>query len=70
MRAQLTGSKRALELPGTKQQLLAGTLQDGDHVDVVGSWNVPESDTRHYARVFLRDIVVLNAPDGTDTTAS
>src|SRR6187402_1730995 len=46
VRAQLTGDKRALELPGTKQQLLAGTLQDGDHVDVVGSWNVPESDTR------------------------
>ena len=68
VRAQLTGNKRALELPGTKQQLLAGTLQDGDHVDVVGSWNVPESDTRHYARVILRDIAVLNAPDGTDTT--
>ena len=69
VRAQLTGNKRALELPGSKQQLLAGTLQDGDHVDVVGSWNVPESDTRHYARVFLRDVVVLNAPDSTDTTA-
>jgi pilus assembly protein CpaB len=68
VRAQLTGNKRALELPGTKQQLLAGTLQDGDHVDVVGSWNVPESDTRHYARVILRDIAVLNAPDGTDTS--
>jgi pilus assembly protein CpaB len=68
VRAQLTGNKRALELPGTKQQLLAGTLQDGDHVDVVGSWNVPESDTRHYARVILRDITVLNAPAGTDTT--
>ena len=68
VRAQLTGNKRALELPGTKQQLLAGTLQDGDHVDVVGSWNVPESDTRHYARVILRDITVLKAPAGTDTT--
>lgn len=68
VRAQLTGNKRALELPGTKQQLLAGTLQDGDHVDVVGSWNVPESDTRHYSRVILRDIAVLNAPDGTDTS--
>ena len=68
VRAQLTGNKRALELPGTKQQLLAGTLQDGDHVDVVGSWNVPESDTRHYARVILRDIAVVNAPNGTDTS--
>jgi Flp pilus assembly protein CpaB len=48
--------------------VLAGTLQDGDHVDVVGSWNVPESDTRHYSRVVLRDLVVLEAPETADTT--
>jgi len=68
VRAQLTGNLRALELPGTQQQMLVGTLQDGDHVDVVGSWNVPESDTRHYSRVVLRDIVVLNAPEGAETS--
>jgi Flp pilus assembly protein CpaB len=64
IRAQLTGNKRALALPGSEQQLLAGTLQDGDHVDVVGSWNVPEADTNHFARVVLRDIPVLEAPAG------
>lgn len=68
VRAQLTGNKRAMELPGTKQQVLGGTLQDGDHVDVLGSWNVPESDTRHYSRVVLRDITVLDAPSGAETT--
>jgi pilus assembly protein CpaB len=68
VRAQLTGNKRALSLPGTQQQVLAGTLQDGDNVDVVGSWNFPESDTRHYARVVLRDLLVLEAPNNADTT--
>jgi Flp pilus assembly protein CpaB len=48
--------------------VLAGTLQDGDHVDVLGSWNVPEDQTRHYSRVVLRDILVLEAPAGAQTT--
>ncbi len=68
IRAQLTGNKRAVALPATQQQVLAGTLQDGDHVDVLGSWNVPEDQTRHYSRVVLRDILVLEAPAGAQTT--
>jgi Flp pilus assembly protein CpaB len=40
---------------------MAGTLADGDHVDVVGTWNVPEDKTNHVSRIVLRDIVVLEA---------
>ena len=61
IRSELTGTKRAIQVSGTQHQLLAGTLKDGDHVDVVGSWNVPEEKTNHVARVVLRDILVLTA---------
>ncbi len=37
IRAQLHGTLRALSLPGTPDQLLAGTLKDGDHVDLVAN---------------------------------
>jgi len=64
IRAQIEGNERALAVPGTAEQLLAGTLTSGDRVDVVGSWNVPESETLHYSRVVLRDLLVLEAPQG------
>jgi Flp pilus assembly protein CpaB len=59
VRSTLTGNLRAIQLPGDEHQLLAGTLKEGDRVDVVGSWNYPESATNHYSRTFLRDILVL-----------
>jgi Flp pilus assembly protein CpaB len=61
IRAELTGTTRAVQIPGSEHQLLAGTLKDGDHVDIVGSWNVPEGITKHYSRVVLRDILVVKA---------
>jgi len=61
IRAQISGTERALAVPGDKHQLLAGILQAGDRVDVVGSWNVPESAQDHYSRTILRDILVLRA---------
>jgi len=58
--AQLTGNLRAIAVPGEPQQLLSGTLKPGDHVDVVGSWKVPDvGQAPHYSRTFLRDILVL-----------
>jgi pilus assembly protein CpaB len=63
IRSQLTGNKRALQVAGEPEQLLAGTLEDGDHVDVIGTWNVPEDKTAHFSRVILRDLVVLDAPN-------
>ena len=61
IRAQLTGTLRAVQVPGNEHQLLAGTLQVGDRVDVVGTWNVPENETSHVSRTVLRDILVLEA---------
>ena len=68
IRAQLTGNKRAIAVPGEAEQLLAGTLEDGDHVDIIGNWNFPEDKTRHVTRIVLRDIVVLNAATTQDTS--
>lgn len=61
IRSQLTGNLRAVQLPGTEHQLLRGTLQAGDHVDIMGTWNVPEGAQHHVSRVLLRDILVLEA---------
>ena len=70
IRGQIEGNERALSVPGTSEQLLAGTLVAGDRVDVVGSWNVPENETLHYSRVLLRDLLVLEAPEGGISTES
>ncbi len=61
IRAQLTGNLRAVQVPGNEHQLLAGTLQAGDRVDIVGTWNTPENETNHVSRTFLRDILILEA---------
>jgi Flp pilus assembly protein CpaB len=68
IRAQLTGNKRAIAVPGEAEQLLAGTLEDGDHVDIIGSWNFPEDKTQHVSRVVLRDILVLDAASAANTS--
>lgn len=62
IRSQLSGTLRAMQVPGDEHQLLSGTLKDGDRIDVVGSWNVPESAKNHFSRTILRDILVLQAP--------
>jgi Flp pilus assembly protein CpaB len=68
VRAQITGNQRAVQVSGTEHQLLAGTLKAGDHVDVLGNWNVPEEKTRHYTRVVLRNLLVLQAPSSVQTS--
>jgi Flp pilus assembly protein CpaB len=65
IRAQIKGTQRAYQLPGDSNQLLAGTLQAGDHVDVVGTWEV--SDNVIVSRVILRNLLVLRAAAGTET---
>lgn len=67
VRAQLTGSLRAVQLPGDKHQLLAGVVKEGDRVDVLGNWKYPESGQEHISRVVLRDILVL---EGAETGVS
>jgi Flp pilus assembly protein CpaB len=62
VRAKLSGTLRAVQVPGDEHQLLAGTLKDGDKVDIIGSWKVPEQNGPHYSRTILRDILVVQAP--------
>jgi pilus assembly protein CpaB len=57
----LKGDYRVVQLPGDANQLLAGTLKDGNHVDVVGSVKVPESGSTHYSTIFLRNLLVVSA---------
>jgi len=56
----LHGRLRAVVVSGDATQLLAGSLHDGDHVDVVASLKDPATD-RPYVRTVLRGIVVLQA---------
>jgi pilus assembly protein CpaB len=69
VQAQLKGNLRAVEVPGAGAQLLNGTLKDGDRVDVVGTWELPEGSPNHVSRVLLRNLVVLEAPN-TNTVSS
>jgi Flp pilus assembly protein CpaB len=66
VRAQLQGSLRAFQLSGDANQLLAGTLQAGDRVDVVSSWVYPDGSQTHVSAVVLRNLLVLS-PAATPT---
>ena len=59
IRAELTGNLRAMQIPGDAQQLLAGEVKAGDHVDVVGTWKYPADTQNYVSRVVLRDLLVL-----------
>lgn len=60
---QLSGRLRALQIAGDANQVLAGTLRDGDRVDVVASLKTPTGQ-RPYGRTVLRNALVLRAPSG------
>ena len=61
--ALLHGKYRIIQVAGDANQLLAGTLKDGNRVDVVGSIKAPESGSTHYTAVFLRNVLVVTAAD-------
>jgi Flp pilus assembly protein CpaB len=67
IRAQIKGTQRAYQLEGDPNQLLAGTLKAGDHIDVVGTWPAPTKDQNAkdtlVARVVIRDLLVLTPAD-------
>lgn len=63
VRAQLRGNERAIQMEGTANELLAGTLKEGDFVDVVATWERPEGSSHHYSKVIARNLLVLLAPD-------
>ena len=58
--AKLSGNFRAMALPGTEDQLLAGIVRTGDHVDVIVNFQYRQD--LNVSRVLLRDIEVLRAP--------
>ena len=68
IRAQLKGGERAIQLEGTGNELLAGTLQAGDHVDVVANWGYPTEGGPHVSKVIVRNLLVLTPPGGSAST--
>lgn len=69
--AKFSGNERVIVVPGEPSQLLAGTVSDGDHVDVVATTKYHLDDlARAASRVVLRNLLVLKAPDGSSASAS
>ncbi|HTS74489.1 MAG TPA: Flp pilus assembly protein CpaB [Gaiellaceae bacterium] len=69
IRAQLHRDMRAIQVGGDPNQLLAGTLQAGDHVDLVASIHHPDPTSQAVSSlIVLRDLLVLVAPT-TDAAA-
>jgi Flp pilus assembly protein CpaB len=62
----LSGRLRALQIAGDADQVLAGTLRNGDHVDVVASLKTPTGQ-QPYGRTVLRNALVLRAPSGSSS---
>jgi Flp pilus assembly protein CpaB len=62
--AKFAGKQRAVAVLGKPTQLLAGTLSEGDYVDVVATAPYTYAGlTRQTTRVALRNLLVLDAPD-------
>jgi pilus assembly protein CpaB len=66
IRALIKGTQRAYQLEGDANQLLAGTLKEGDYVDFVGSWELGNGsgDGVVLSRVLVRNLYVLTPPEG------
>jgi Flp pilus assembly protein CpaB len=67
VRSLLHGNLRAVALAGTDEALLAGTLKDGDHVDVIADLKTGSCITCVAARVVGRDLLVLRAAQSSAT---
>jgi Flp pilus assembly protein CpaB len=63
IRAQLKGTLRAVQVAGDPNQLLAGTLKSGDHVDLVANVQAKSDSNANATRIVLRDLTVLSSPD-------
>ncbi len=62
VRSLIRSNERDMQLPGDANELLAGTLKAGDHVDVLATWQHPECSTcPHISKVIVRDLLVLSA---------
>jgi Flp pilus assembly protein CpaB len=75
--AKFSGNERAVVVPGDPNQLLAGTVSDGDRVDVVANVRYTVGAKRATSRVVLRNLLVLKAAEapkssvtGTDSASA
>jgi Flp pilus assembly protein CpaB len=68
VRVQLHGTLRAISLPGTPDELLAGTLHEGDHVDVLANLKTGDCSTCFATRMVARDVLVLSTPTAPSTS--
>ena len=69
--AKFSGTQRIVIVPGEPNQLMAGTLSNGDRVDVVATAKYHLGDlARATSRVVLRNLLVLEAPEGGSTSSS
>jgi Flp pilus assembly protein CpaB len=60
VRSQIHRTQRAVQFAASPNQVLDGTVKAGDRVDIVGTWNVPEScSTCHVSRTIVRNVLVL-----------
>jgi Flp pilus assembly protein CpaB len=64
VRGEISGRFRAVELPGDAHQVLAGTLEAGDRVDILGSWTKPEGSQHHVSGIIVRGVRVLAPSTG------
>jgi Flp pilus assembly protein CpaB len=62
IRGQLKGTLRAVQIAGDGNQLLAGTLAAGDHVDLVANLRLNSNSTADATRIVLRNLLVLTPP--------
>src|SRR3954453_22766290 len=70
IRAQLKGTMRAVQLAGDPNQLLSGTLQAGDHIDIVANLRLNSQSSAAATRIVLRDLTVLTSPTETSKLSS
>ena len=70
IRGFLRGTMRAVRISGDAQQTLAGTLQTGDHVDLVANIKLGQTGgsggDNYVDRIVLRNLKVLQASTVTD----
>ena len=59
--AKFSGRQRAIAVLGTPSQMLAGTLKDGDRVDVVATVRYHTGPARATTRVVLKNLLVLDS---------
>jgi pilus assembly protein CpaB len=67
---QVKGNYRAIEIPLDDDPVMLGTLQAGDHVDLIGTYTVHPSNGGSdfdVSRIIVRDVEVIKAPDTEDS---